>query len=264
MARTTTLSNTWAVSHDDDDVWQLAAGSTEILHVSKLRDAAVGSAVLPISPLYGAHYVRFQVITSDNAGTIGVTDDIITGTKWNARGGRAWGVELIDGGWRCCSDACRSAEQRGALVRFPKAADILTLRIDCQTRSVSIALKSITLPPGHPHPSPPPAQSEYVTLPVALPEDVCSLRPWAVSAFAGDVFRLQSVEMSARAPWSPATHALFDADARALAVRMLVSGYLLAARRMAGGSEGAFTQLWLSHVLPAVMADTPDLNPGAD
>ena len=58
---------------------------------------------------------------------------------------------------------------------------------------------------------------------------------------------------SAAAPWSPETHALFPARAKARAVELLRVGWLLA-RRFQGDFacevEGAFLDAWLGHVMP--------------
>jgi hypothetical protein len=59
----------------------------------------------------------------------------------------------------------------------------------------------------------------------------------------------------AAAPWSPATHGLFPAGARAHAVALLRVGWLLA-RHVQGASsaahevEMAFRDVWLGHVMP--------------
>jgi hypothetical protein len=61
--------------------------------------------------------------------------------------------------------------------------------------------------------------------------------------------------VAAAAPWSPATHALFPAPAKARAVEALRVGWLLARRvqsACAGTAEveGAFREVWLGHVMP--------------
>ena len=58
----------------------------------------------------------------------------------------------------------------------------------------------------------------------------------------------------AAAPWSPGTHALFPAGARARAVELLRVGWLLA-RQLQGALaanevEMAFRDVWLGHVMP--------------
>ena len=59
----------------------------------------------------------------------------------------------------------------------------------------------------------------------------------------------------AAAPWSPRTHALFPAAAKARAVELLRIGWLLARRVQrlvtdASDVEGAFRDAWLDHVMP--------------
>jgi ankyrin repeat protein len=55
------------------------------------------------------------------------------------------------------------------------------------------------------------------------------------------------------APWSPGSHALFPAAAKARAIELLWLGALLA-RRLQGGAaadvQGAFCDAWLGHVMP--------------
>ena len=60
--------------------------------------------------------------------------------------------------------------------------------------------------------------------------------------------------VAAAAPWSPATHALFPAAAKARAVALLRLGWLLA-RQLQGVQdeaevEGALRDAWLGHVMP--------------
>jgi hypothetical protein len=60
--------------------------------------------------------------------------------------------------------------------------------------------------------------------------------------------------MSAAAPWSPKTHALFPAGAKARAVEFVRIGWLLA-RHLQGlfadaNVEIAFRDAWLGHVMP--------------
>jgi hypothetical protein len=57
----------------------------------------------------------------------------------------------------------------------------------------------------------------------------------------------------AAAPWSPETHALFPAAAKARAVELLRVGWLLARRFQSDFAcevEGAFFDAWLGHVMP--------------
>ena len=58
----------------------------------------------------------------------------------------------------------------------------------------------------------------------------------------------------AAAPWSPGTHALFPAGAKARAVELLRIGWLLARRVQdalaANEVEMAFRDAWLGHVMP--------------
>ena len=57
----------------------------------------------------------------------------------------------------------------------------------------------------------------------------------------------------AAAPWSPGTHALFPAGARARAVALLRIGWLLARHlqgALAANDEVAFRDAWLGHVMP--------------
>jgi hypothetical protein len=246
-ATTTTLQNTWEVDANSR-VWTFGASdetddvrnnTARILHVSDQRAAARGTAVIPVSPLHAIHFVRFRVVEEEDSyfvryGTIGVTDSAAPFD--DSTGGRSWGVELCDGGWRYCSDAHRSAEQRGALIRSPDAGAIVTLRIDCHTRALSVALDD----------------QAFVEMPMSLPDDVRQLSPWAVSAFSGDAFELHSVEASLRARWSPASHARFPLAAREFAVVVLLVGYRLA-MRLPDAQQGALCELFVSNVLPVVM-----------
>ena len=76
--------------------------------------------------------------------------------------------------------------------------------------------------------------------------------------------RLESVRamlVRAAAPWSPGTHALFTAGAKARAVELLRIGWLLARRVQALAAESdataqvevAFRDVWLGHVMPLVI-----------
>ena len=65
--------------------------------------------------------------------------------------------------------------------------------------------------------------------------------------------------VAAASPWSPATHALFPAAAKARAVALLRLGWLLARQLQADDAseaegafevEGAFRDVWLGHVMP--------------
>ena len=61
--------------------------------------------------------------------------------------------------------------------------------------------------------------------------------------------------IAAAAPWSPKTHALFPALAKARAVELLRVGWLLARRFQrvcaeAAEVEGALREVWLGHVMP--------------
>ena len=53
----------------------------------------------------------------------------------------------------------------------------------------------------------------------------------------------------ASAPWSPTSHGLFPAEARARAVHLITLGYLLA-RHVAGGEEQTMVDVWLDMVMP--------------
>jgi len=252
------LPNTWEV-HPEPGVWIFGSSdgigdtrnnTSRLLHVASGRSAARGTAVIPVSPLHGTHFVRFHIFEIENGfrldhmplGTIGVIDAMAPFD--GDSGGRAWGMELCDGGWRHCSNAYRSAEQRGALTRLANAGAIVTLRIDCRTRALSVSIDDEV------------GVDDFVEMPVKLPHDVESLRPWVVSAFEGDGFELHSVEMSPRARWSPQTHGLFPIAARSLAMEVMIIGYQLAAR-LPRPEQGALCELFVSNVLPAVMDSTP-------
>ena len=61
--------------------------------------------------------------------------------------------------------------------------------------------------------------------------------------------------VSAAAPWSPATHGLFPAAAKARAVALLRVGRQLARQLQslvadASDVEGAWRDVWLGHVMP--------------
>ena len=230
----------WACGNPPQ-VWHRSQKNSTITHTTKSRDAALGTALIPVGPLYKDHYLRFRVVSTQDfdstgcRGTIGVTDG---SAHFSARnGGRAWGVELLDGGWRCCSNAFKSAEERGTLVPAPDAGDVVTLRIECQRRILSVAV----------------GESSFAQMPVQLPEDVTSLRPWAVSAFAHDAFRLLSVAVSPRVSWEPSLHALFPAAAREYALSALVVGYQLASQRLPDHAQEPFCRLWVMSVLPALV-----------
>ena len=234
----------WACGNPPE-VWHRSQKNSTITHTTKSRDAALGTALIPVGPLYNEHILRFRVVSTQDfdstgcRGTIGVTDG---GAEFTARcGGRAWGVELVDGGWRCCTNAFRSAEQRGALVPAPDAGDVVTLRIECQRRVLSVAIGNATDASG------------FKEMPVRLPEDVTSLRPWAFSAFAHDAFRLLSVAVSARMSWAPPLHPLFPAAVRRHAVAVLIVGYQLASQRLPDHSQEPFCRLWVVSVLPALV-----------
>ena len=215
-----------------------------IEHELPVRDAASGTAALPISALHGEHFVRFRVVAPDPirhafgqpCGTVGVTDaPPVLGVDPGPRG-RAWGIELLDGGWRYCDDAHESAIERGSLIASPAVGAELTIRIDCRSRAVSVAVD----------------RGEFHDIPSRLAEDVVSLRPWAVSAFEGDRFQLVEVCASSRTSWTPTVHPLFPADARKYAVSLAVIGHHLAGR-LPTAAQGAFFELWVSFVLPAVI-----------
>ena len=223
--------------------WHLAEEGSLITHLSGGRLIALGTATLPVGPLHHDHIVRFLAVTRDAvqrvtplaAGCVGVTDAAVHHCA--TTGGRAWGVELLDGGWRCASNACKSAEQRGDLISPPEPGDTLTLHIACTTRIISVALND----------------EAPVPLPVPLADDIRLLRPWAVSAFAGDAFQLVSVEVSERLPWSPEQHIHFPAPARARAWAVMRLGHQIAARLLPEHAQGGFLQVWLSAVLPQVV-----------
>ena len=247
------LSHSWMASFDRrnhaDGRWEFAdktwppinADKSTICHIAGSRDAVIGEAMLPVSPLHGEHVVTFRVAESSSGcgciGIAGITPDTLH--TWPAvKGYPAFGVELNDGGWRACTDGAKSAEQRGPLLPIPAVDDEIMLRINCRERA--LAIKS-------------PAAGEWRTIPVSLPEDVIFLAPWSVSAFTSDVFTLVAVEAAEARPWTPRSHALFPSPARAFAVAGALLGHLLAARKLPPSSYGAFSELWLSKILPLAL-----------
>ena len=78
------------------------------------------------------------------------------------------------------------------------------------------------------------------------------------SAFTGDVFELVSVECSGRTLWMPEQHHLFPPNVRAYVKAVLRTGYQLAATMGDSASQGAFCQLWVSHVLPMAINSMTD------
>ena len=266
---TQTLPNTWA-DHPEPGVWNFGSSDgignvrnnrTRILHNCTVRAAARGIAVIPVTPLHGVHYVRFRVVDEENGfaitgqrtGTVGVTD---AAAPFDAeRGGRSWGFELYDFGWRHCSDAYQPAERRGPLLphHASNRGCIITLRIDCQTRMVSVATnyEMLTDPDRSPRDN-----ARFFEVPIPLDEDIESLRPWVVSAFDTDIFELFSVEASARLAWTPSTHARFPRAVRAYVRFVLRLGYQLATRLPTAHEQGAFVDRFVGGVLPAVIDGT--------
>ena len=197
--------------------------------------------------------MRYAVKMGTDIGCIGVTDADAAFDAASRRGGFAAGVEILDCGWRRCSNAFRSAEERGPLLDVDPdyMPSVMTPRIDSRMRVISARWE---LDEYY-------TDDDYVDLPVALPEDVARLRPWAVSAFRGTAFRLLSIELTPRAPWTPHTHALFPPRDRTYATYLTCLGYQLAARKLPPDAQGALCELWMSIVVPYLMDEDPE-HPG--
>jgi len=59
--------------------------------------------------------------------------------------------------------------------------------------------------------------------------------------------------LQAARPWSPDTHALFPAAARALAALLLITGHLLSRGQLVAegpGGPGALLDVWVGWVMP--------------
>ena len=250
------------------------AGSTgdSLVHTVNQRGAAFGTAVLPFTPLYGVHFVRFRVASYMSFaselglpefgqdqfgqhpmfGCVGVADGVDDHAgMWNVPC-PACGMEIHDGGWRVCSNAYQSAEWRGDLINASdlRVGELITVRIDCQSRMVSFAAGA------NPFQELPNPCQELPRLP--FPETTTKLQPWVVSAFLYDAFELVSVECSGRTLWMPEQHHLFPPNVRAYVKAVLRSGYQLAATMGDSASQGAFCQLWVSHVLPMAINSMTD------
>ena len=236
-----------------------------------IRDAACGAAVIPVSPLHDEHFVKFRMVSdgSHMMGAFGVMDAAVplVADELSYHGGRAWGVNLRDGGWCSCSNCWCFPEHGGRLLQVPRAGDMVVFRIDCRTRVLSAAIDYLcsdgisfifSQPVYHGDGRLAERGERFTELPVRLPNDVTSLSPWAVSGNIGDSFELVSVRASPRTPWSPARHALLPPLARSHAVEVACMGYHIAARLLPPEVQGAFTQLWMSHVLPDAVEDFVD------
>lgn len=245
------LPNTWEseVISAYPTRWKFSHDLTAIVHTRSARDAARGQAILPLGKIFSEYLLTFRV-PGDGIGCIGVMDGSAEWTPNKRRGGAAWGVELLDGNWRACSNANTSAEQRGSLL--DRAIDTpgarVRIKVVCAERKVAVALDD---------------EANFASVPVPIPQSVACVRPWAVSTSERDTFQLLSVEAKGRLPWSPSSHANFPPRVRAFACNVLRTGYAVAAAQAAqpqlhGQEEGAFVQVWIEHVLPAVINGMSD------
>ena len=146
------------------------------------------------------------------------------------------------------------AHARGRVSIFDLAGDwldssvlevgsLITVQIDCQSRTLSIA-----------------AGRNPSSLPLFEldSDEIKSYRPWVASRLTGVVFELVSVECSGRTLWMPEQHHLFPPKLRAYVKAVLRTGYQLAATMGDSASQGAFCQLWVSHVLPMAINSMTD------
>lgn len=245
--------------HPTPDVWRVSTDGKEIEHVAHTtrgrhgRNAAVGRHLLPLGPLYhGTNILTYFAAESTKSdpeglqpmpvitGTIGLTDASVP--LQAQHGGFAFGVELLDGEWRIHSDACTSAEQRGSFMSPPRdPGDMIQFTVAADGSEVLVLM---TLGKS----------TACRRFPIELTPDPGGmyLRPWCVSAYEGDCFRLAAVTRAERIEWmpTPATHRLFPPSARERAVALLLLGYHLAARRLPLPAQGAFCTLWVAGVLP--------------
>ena len=172
------------------------------------------------------------------AGTIGLTDASVP--LQEGHGGFAFGVELLDGGFRIASDAWKSAEDRGNFMTPPSdSGDIIQFAIAADGSEVDVLTTF-----GD--------STASRRFPIALSPDPGGmyLRPWCVSAFRGDAFCLAAVRRAERNPWEPASHGHFPPTVRERTVALLVLGYHIAARRLPLSAQDAFCTLWVAGVLP--------------
>ena len=139
----------------------------------------------------------------------------------------------------------------------------MIIRVDCRSRVVSVGVDHLCSdhttflcgqPVYHGDGRPTSPGERFAELPQRLPADVTSLRPWVVSASAGDAFEIVWMRVSARRQWSPASHARFPLAARQWVVELLRLGHLLAAYSLPMQQErrhqGAFIQCWVQLVMP--------------